>query len=108
MDGLIDRYAFDVEMYSGAPFLVNHRVFAYVANGIPDGVKTDQEGNVYSGCGDGVHVWSPAGVLLGKILLPDQSSNLCFGKPGEMFACNEHRLFKVTLDHSVKGTILEY
>ncbi|KAL4802485.1 hypothetical protein BDV18DRAFT_62132 [Aspergillus unguis] len=101
-------YAFDVVTYSDAPFLTNRRVFAYVANGIPDGVKVDTDGNVYTGCGDGVQVFSPGGVLIGKVLLPDTSSNLCFGEPGEMFAMNEHRLFKVTLDRSVRGTILDF
>ncbi|KAL4740273.1 hypothetical protein BDV11DRAFT_214556 [Aspergillus similis] len=100
-------YAFDVKYYSGAPFLVNRRVFAYSDNGVPDGVKTDTQGNVYAGCGDGVHVWSPAGVLLGKILLPDTSANLAFAEPGEMFALNEYRLWKVTLSQHVQGTILD-
>ncbi|KAL4750607.1 hypothetical protein BDW72DRAFT_203744 [Aspergillus terricola var. indicus] len=100
-------YAFDVKYYSSAPFLVNRRVFAYTDNGIPDGVKTDTEGNVYAGCGDGVHVWSPAGVLLGKIQLPDTSANLAFAEPGEMFALNEYRLWKVTLSQNVQGTILD-
>ncbi|CBF84531.1 hypothetical protein AN8977.2 [Aspergillus nidulans FGSC A4] len=99
-------YAFDVKYYSGSPFLMNRRVFAYTDNGIPDGVKTDTEGNVYAGCGDGVHVWSPAGVLLGKIQLPGTSANLAFAKPGEMFALNEYRLWKVTLSQNVQGTIL--
>ncbi|KAL4914309.1 hypothetical protein BDW62DRAFT_145092 [Aspergillus aurantiobrunneus] len=99
-------YAFDVKEYSGAPFLVNRRVFAFADNGIPDGVKVDTDGNVYSGCGDGVHVWSPGGVLLGKIRLPDTSANLCFARPGEMFALNEYLLWRVTLNPEVRGTIL--
>lgn len=37
------------------------RVFAYTDTGIPDGIQLDSEGNVYSGCGDGVHVrFSPS------------------------------------------------
>lgn len=36
---------------------------------IPDGIKCDMGGNVYSGCGDGVNIWSPGGVLLGRILV---------------------------------------
>lgn len=54
-----------------------------------------------------MHVWSPAGVLLGKIRLPGVSANLCFGQPGEMFALNEYRLWRVTLDSSVRGDILK-
>ena len=34
----------------------NRRVFAYVDNGVPDGIQVDTEGNVYSGTGDGVTV----------------------------------------------------
>jgi gluconolactonase len=100
-------YAYDIAYYSDAPFLVNRRVFAYADNGIPDGVKIDTDGNVYSGCGDGVHVWSPAGVLLGKILFNSTSANLVFARPGELFALNEYKLWKVTLDRSVQGSILK-
>ncbi len=35
---------------------MNRRVFAYVDSGIPDGIQVDTDGNVYSGCGDGVQV----------------------------------------------------
>ncbi|KAL4876865.1 hypothetical protein BJY04DRAFT_199366 [Aspergillus karnatakaensis] len=101
-------YAYDIATYSSAPFLVNRRVFAFADTGIPDGVKVDTAGNVYSGCGDGVHVWSPAGVLLGKIFFNSTSANLAFGRPGELFALNEYRAWKVSLDRSVEGTILEF
>jgi gluconolactonase len=67
--------------------------------GVPDGIKVDIYGNVYSGCGDGIHVWSPGGVLLGKVLIPGGVSNFCFGKIGEIFALNETRLWKVTFDN---------
>lgn len=36
--------------------LHNRQVFAYSDNGFPDGIHTDTMGNVYSGCGDGIHV----------------------------------------------------
>jgi hypothetical protein len=51
-------------MYSGQPFLANRRLFAMADVGIPDGIKCDTEGNVYSGCGDGLNIWSPGGILL--------------------------------------------
>lgn len=35
---------------------MNRRVFAYADTGIPDGIQLDANGNVYSGCGDGVQV----------------------------------------------------
>ncbi len=46
--------------------------------GIPDGMKVDSEGNVYCRAGGGVHVISPAGRLLGRILA-DRCTNLAWG-----------------------------
>ena len=48
-------------------------------NGVPDGIRLDEDGNVWSSAGDGVHCISPSGELLGKILIPETVSNLCFG-----------------------------
>lgn len=41
----------------GSWTLKNRRVFAHCDKGFPDGIKCDVLGNVYSGCGDGVHVF---------------------------------------------------
>lgn len=49
-------YAFDVSFYQDEPFLTNRRLFAVADTGIPDGIKCDMQGNVYSGCGDGINV----------------------------------------------------
>jgi gluconolactonase len=100
-------YAFDLTTYAGEPFLTNRRLFAFADTGIPDGIKCDMRGNVYSGCGDGINVWSPGGVLLGKILIPGGVANFCFGKTGIMFLLNEHRLYKVNLDSPVVGALLK-
>ncbi|KAF5137271.1 Gluconolactonase [Metarhizium anisopliae] len=99
-------YAFDLVNYSGQPFLTNRRLFAMADTGIPDGIKCDVHGNVYSGCGDGVNIWSPGGVLLGKILLEGGAANFCFGRDGEMFILNEHRLWRAQLASSTKGALL--
>lgn len=50
--------------------------------GIPDGIKVDAQGNIYTGCADGVHVLSGDGVLLGKITPSGENpaANLAFGK----------------------------
>lgn len=74
--------------------------------GIPDGIKCDVHGNVYSGCGDGVNIWSPGGVLLGKILVAGGAANFCFGRNGEMFILNENCLWKATLSPSTRGALL--
>jgi gluconolactonase len=56
-------------------------VFATLDNGLPDGIRCDVAGNVWSSAGDGVHVFAPDGALLGKILVPQRVANLTFGGP---------------------------
>lgn len=54
-------------------------VFAKIDKGGPDGIRCDAEGRVWSSAGDGVHVFTPSGELLGKILVPESPANLAFG-----------------------------
>ncbi|MDX0536616.1 SMP-30/gluconolactonase/LRE family protein [Sinorhizobium medicae] len=61
--------------------LSNSRVFATIDNGIPDGIRIDTAGNLWSSAGDGVHCFAPDGKLLGKILVPQTVANLTFGGP---------------------------
>ncbi len=55
------------------------------ANGTPDGMKVDVDGNLWCGWGmgaeglDGVAVFNPEGKLIGRIDLPERCANLCFG-----------------------------
>ncbi|KAK3723697.1 hypothetical protein LTR37_001578 [Vermiconidia calcicola] len=72
-------------------------VFAFPSPGFPDGVHCDTNGNVYSGCGDGVQVWNPAGVLIGKIFTGTTAANFAFGGQGRMVICGETELFYATL-----------
>jgi gluconolactonase len=101
-----DSYAFDISYHHGQPFMTNRRLFAMAANGIPDGIKCDLQGNVYSGCGDGVNVWSPGGVLLGVIKVEGGAANFCFGKEGAVYILNETRLWKAQLAKSTMGALL--
>ena len=61
--------------------LTNGRVFAHIDKGIPDGMRTDVDGNLWSSAADGVHCFHPDGSLLGKILVPQTVANLTFGGP---------------------------
>jgi gluconolactonase len=88
------------------PFLTNRRLFAFADTGCPDGIKCDMEGNVYSGCGDGVNIWNPGGVLIGKIFVDGGVANFCFGKRGALYICNETRLWKAQLGAHVRGALL--
>lgn len=73
--------------------LTNGRVFVDMAPGAADGIRCDVDGNLWAGAGwggegyDGVQVFAPDGKLIGKILLPEVCSNLCFG------GINRNRLF---------------
>jgi gluconolactonase len=55
------------------------RVFAVIDPGLPDGFRLDVDGNLWTSAGDGVHCFSPQGVLLGRILIPEVVANLVFG-----------------------------
>lgn len=48
-------------------------------SGVPDGLKVDVEGNVYSTGPGGVWIFSPDGKLLGKISVPETATNLAWG-----------------------------
>jgi gluconolactonase len=61
---------------------------------------------VYSGCGDGINVWNPGGVLIGKILVRGGVANFCFGENGAVYICNETRLWKAQLGGHVRGALL--
>jgi gluconolactonase len=59
--------------------LASGREFCRIDKGVPDGIRCDAAGRVWSSAGDGVHVFSPEGKLLGKIPVPESPANLCFG-----------------------------
>lgn len=101
-----NRYAFDIIHRHSSPFLINKRLFATADIGILDGIKCDTAGNVYSGCGDGVHVWTPGGSPIGKIYVGGVCANFCFGKEVEVFVLNEHKMWRAQLDSGVKGALL--
>lgn len=75
--------------------LANRQLFAYVQNGFPDGIHTDTKGNVYSACADGIHVWSPSGVLLGIMAVGNGGSNNFAFVPGGMYIFNGYQAFRV-------------
>jgi gluconolactonase len=65
------------DMASGRPR--NGRLFHQISPGCADGLRVDDEGNLWSSAGDGVHCIAPDGHLMGKVLVPEVVSNLCFG-----------------------------
>ena len=59
--------------------LTGGEVFHVVDPGCSDGLRVDSDGNLWSSAADGVHCICPNGDLLGKILVPELVSNVCFG-----------------------------
>jgi gluconolactonase len=62
--------------------LTNKRLFCDLVGpepGVADGLKVDVEGNTYCTGPAGIHVHSPKGDLLGRILVPGHATNLGFG-----------------------------
>ena len=60
--------------------LTSGTVFTNINNGVPDGIKCDADGRVWSSAGNGVHIFAPDGHLIGRILF-HRTANLCFGGP---------------------------
>lgn len=48
-------------------------------DGVPDGIRVDKKGNLFVVGPRGIWVWSPSGVHLGTIEVPEQPANLAWG-----------------------------
>lgn len=65
--------------------LAGGEVLIDAADGTPDGLRVDVDGNLWCGWGtgtdalDGVRVFAPDGAAIGHIALPERCANLCFG-----------------------------
>jgi gluconolactonase len=85
-------YSYNV---TAAGNFANRQTFAYVSPLVPDGIHCDEKGNVYAGTGDGVHVLSPDGVLLGKIWVGSTVANFRFTGKGRLVIAAETKLYYV-------------
>ncbi|GAC1437789.1 MAG: SMP-30/gluconolactonase/LRE family protein [Terriglobales bacterium] len=50
-------------------------------DGVPDGIKVDDKGNLYVTGPEGIWVWDPQGHHLGTIVIPEQPANLTWADP---------------------------
>ena len=75
-----DTTRHNIRVYSVSPSntLSGGTVFANVTNGIPDGIRCDIDGRVWSSGGDGAYIFGTDGHLVGKINF-GRIANLCFG-----------------------------
>ena len=91
--------AFDVDADGGVR---NGRVFHELTGtepGVADGMKCDQEGNVYCTGPGGIHVIDTAGRLRGRLRIPGHSTNFAWGD-------DDWRSLYVTTYHCVYRTRL--
>lgn len=58
-------------------------IFHKIEPGYCDGMRVDEDGNIWSSAADGVHCISPSGELLGRIFVPHVVANLTFGGPAK-------------------------
>ena len=74
-------------------------VFAECGNGVFDGFRLDNQGRIWTSAHDGVHCIHPDGTLLGKIHVPEEVSNLCFGgvKRNRLFITASRSVYAVHL-----------
>ena len=61
--------------------LANGRIFATLEQGVPDGMRTDDQGRLYVAAGNGIQIFDPKGQFIGTIAVDEPPSNLCFGGP---------------------------
>ena len=85
----------------------NGQVQKVTKAGMADGIRADEDGNIWSSAGwvgdgyDGVHVFEPTqGKRIGQILLPEICSNVCFGgtKRNRLFMTASQSLYAVYVE----------
>ncbi|MEL7435273.1 MAG: SMP-30/gluconolactonase/LRE family protein, partial [Chloroflexota bacterium] len=64
--------------------LSNGRLFAETVgdeDGVPDGMKIDSAGHLFTTGQGGIQIFDMDGVCLGRIFIPAQTANFCWGDP---------------------------
>jgi gluconolactonase len=80
--------------------LSGERLFHKVVPDAADGFRCDEDGNLWTSAGDGVHCLNPAGELLGKIRVPERVANVTFGgrHRSRLFICASTSVYAVFLN----------
>ncbi len=82
------------------------RVFVDMGVGGADGIRCDEDGNLWAAAGwggpgyDGVHCYAPDGARIGQIHLPEVCANLCFGgvKKNRLFMAASQSIYSVYVE----------
>jgi gluconolactonase len=94
--------------------LSNSRIFVenigdgVLENGIVDGMKCDERGNIYVTGPRGIWVLSPSGEQLGILRMPEHAGNLTFGGPSwdELYCACSKSIYRVKM--KVRGNPVAY
>jgi len=94
-------YAYDLD---GQGRSTNERVLIKGIEGPPDGIRTDEKGNLYVTCNQ-LAIYSPQGTLIKMIEFPETPRNLCFGDPDleTLYVTALTSVYRLRL--SVKGSV---
>ena len=94
----------NIRMFDVAPdgALINGRIFASGIiedrrEGVPDGMKSDVDGNIYVTAPGGLWVYSFDGIKLGEIAIPEKAANLHWGGPdwSTLYVCATTSVYSV-------------
>ena len=70
--------------------------------GRPDGMKLDKSGNLFSTGAGGIWVFNPAAELIGRIFLPDKTSNLNWGDADRktLYITSSTKVYRIRMETS--------
>jgi gluconolactonase len=98
------RHHIRVYSVSASNTLSGGSIFCTISNGVPDGIRCDVDGRIYSGSTNGVYIFLPDGRMIGHIIISNTVANLCFGRADwkTLFIVAQPRVYSIPL--KVAGT----
>jgi gluconolactonase len=81
------------------------KICCAIDKGLPDGIRCDSQGRVWSSADDGIQIFATDGQLIGKILVPESPANLCFGGENRdtLFITARSSLYAIKVAPQVKS-----
>ena len=98
------RTIYEYKLSGGAknPLLSHRTVLNIASEGIPDGIKIDQSGNIWTGTAAGVEIFNEHGVRRSTIPIEGGVSNLTFANPRSLYLLGGNQLWRLELKGSLK------